>query len=187
MPTIDADAHVVESIQTWDYLSPSEMRFRPQIVRPHGESTREFWLIDGKLRGLARNVITSDKFQELSARAGRNMDTPQEAREMENVAARVRHMDELGVDAQALYPTIFIQQTADRAEVEVALARSYNRWLTKLCEGYESRLKWVCVLPMLNMTDALDELRWAHEQGAVGVFLRGVESDRLLHDPYFYP
>ena len=39
---------------------------------------------------------------------------------MENVTARVAHMDELGVDMQILYPTIFIQQVTDRAEVEVA-------------------------------------------------------------------
>ena len=187
MPVIDCDAHVVETEHTWDFLEPSELQFRPQLVRPAGESSREYWLIDGKLRGLARAVITAADFEKLSQRAGRRMDTPQETREMENVAGRVRHMDELGVDVQVLYPTIFIQQTADREEVDVALARSYNRWMAELTRGYEDRLKWVCVLPLLQMSEALEQLKWAHEQGAVGVFMRGVEGDRLLHDPYFYP
>jgi uncharacterized protein len=187
MPTIDADAHVVETMQTWEYLEPSEQQFRPQIVRPQGESSREFWLIDGKLRGLARPVLTAAGWAELSRRAGRQMGTPREAREMENVSARVHHMDELGVDVQILYPTIFIEQVTDRAEVEIALCRSYNRWVAELLEGHLDRLRWICVLPLLSMSEALDQLQFARAHGAVGVFMRGVEGLRLLHDPYFYP
>ena len=84
MRTVDADAHVVETMRTWDYLEPSERQYCPQIVRPQGEASREFWLIDGKLRGLARPVVTAAAFAELSRQAGRKMDTPQETREMEN-------------------------------------------------------------------------------------------------------
>ena len=174
-------------MRTWDYLEPSERQYCPQIVRPQGENTREFWLIDGKLRGLARPVVTAAAFAEISRQAGRKMDTPRETREMENVEARVHHMDELGIDVQILYPTIFIENVADRAEVEVALCKSYNRWLAELCKDHLDRLRWICVLPLLSLSDALDQLDFAQAHGAVGVFMRGVEGDRLLHDPYFYP
>jgi len=30
---IDADAHVVETEQTWDYLDPSDKKFRPQLFQ----------------------------------------------------------------------------------------------------------------------------------------------------------
>ena len=30
-PVIDADAHVLETERTWDYLEPSEEKYRPQI------------------------------------------------------------------------------------------------------------------------------------------------------------
>jgi predicted TIM-barrel fold metal-dependent hydrolase len=96
-------------------------------------------------------------------------------------------MDELGVDMQILYPTIFIQQVTDRAEVEVALCRSYNQWVAELTRDHLDRLRWICVLPLLSMTDALEQLEWCRQRGAVGVFMRGVEGVRLLHDPYFYP
>jgi predicted TIM-barrel fold metal-dependent hydrolase len=187
MPLIDSDAHVVETDHTWNYLEGAEQRFRPQLVRPAAESMAEFWLIDGKLRGFARPVVTAAAFAELSRRSGRQMATPQETREMENVAARVAHMDELGIDVQILYPTIFIQQVTDRAEVEVALCRSYNRWVAELCADHLARLRWNCVLPLLSMADALEELDWCRERGAVGVFMRAIEGPRLLHDPYFYP
>jgi predicted TIM-barrel fold metal-dependent hydrolase len=187
MPLIDSDAHVVETMHTWDHLAPDERRFRPQIVRPAGEAGREFWLIDGKLRGFARPVVTAAAFAELSRRAGRAMDTPREAREMEDVAARVAHMDALGVDVQVLYPTIFIEQVTDRPEVEAPLCRSYNRWVAGLVQGHLDRLRWICVLPLLTMPEALAELDWCRQRGAVGVFMRGIEGPRLLHDPYFYP
>ena len=52
MPTIDADAHVVESERTWDYIDPADQKYRPLIVRPRGESGGEYWYIDGKIRGV---------------------------------------------------------------------------------------------------------------------------------------
>ena len=69
MATIDADAHVVESEHTWDYMDPAERKYRPLLVAPDGAreeqpvrsildtgSARSYWLIDGKIRGLARTV-----------------------------------------------------------------------------------------------------------------------------------
>jgi predicted TIM-barrel fold metal-dependent hydrolase len=187
MPTIDADAHVVESDATWGYMDPSEREFRPVLVRPSGEASREYWMVDGKIRGLARSVITSEQFAAMSARAGRRMDTPKETREMENVPARLRHMDELGIDVQVLYPTIFIEHVADRPEVETAICRSYNRWMAEIWDQGKGRLRWVAPLPLQTMDRALEQLAFAHENGACAVFMRGVEGNRLLHDPYFDP
>jgi len=33
----------------------------------------------------------------------------------------------------------------------------------------------------------LDQLRFAHANGAVAVFMRGIENEHLLHDPCFFP
>ncbi|MEK6602011.1 MAG: amidohydrolase family protein [Candidatus Binatota bacterium] len=174
MPTIDADAHVLETERTWDYMSESEREFRPQIVAtPHAEETGgECWLIDGRLHPKARNV---------------GKDTPKESREMEDIAARIKHMDELEVDIQVLYPTIFLRPFTTRPEVELALCKSYNRWLVDIWKQGNGRLRWVAVLPLLSMEKALAEARWAKENGACGIFIRGLEGERLLSDEYFYP
>src|SRR5438874_11771872 len=103
MSTIDADAHVVESDRTWSYMDDGEAAYRPRVVHPEG-SPNAWWFIDGKLRGLARAVLTAETFKDLSERAGRVMDTSDETRSAENVGARLKHMDELGVDVQVLYP-----------------------------------------------------------------------------------
>lgn len=186
MAVIDADTHVIETEHTWDYMEPAEQQFRPIVVTPKDEGGREYWYIDGKIRGLARQAVTTPDVRQLEEKLGRKMAAPQEAREGENVAVRLKHMDELGVDIQVLWPTLFLERVADRPEAEIAVCKSYNHWLADIWQQGKGRLRWVCVLPLQTMAEALDQLRFAHAHGAVGVFMCGIENEHLLHDPYFF-
>jgi predicted TIM-barrel fold metal-dependent hydrolase len=174
MAVIDADAHVLESERTWDYMLESERDMRPRVVpTPNDPSSGgESWLIDGLYMGKARNV---------------GAETPKESREMGDVAARLKHMDELGVDVQVLYPTFCLRPFTRRPELELALARSYNRWLTDIWRAAPKRLRWVALLPLLSMDKALEEARFAKQNGACGIFIRGLEGERRLSDAYFFP
>ena len=173
MLNIDADAHVLETEKTWESMDGAERKFRPQVVGSIDESsTDEYWLVDGTLRLKSRNV-------------GKN--TPMASRELRDVSARLKHMDELGVDIQVIFPTIFIIPLTPRPEIELALCRSYNRWMADCCKQGRDRLRWVAVPPLLSMDKIKDEARYAKDNGAVGIFLRGSECDLLLSDAYFYP
>ncbi len=144
MQAIDADAHVIESEGTWDYMEEAERKYRPQIVSStvSGEE-KEYWLIDGRL----------------VPRTNVGKDTLKASRELGDIEARLRHMDELGIDIQVLYPTVFIFPGARRAEVDLALCRSYNRWMAAVCGKAPDRLRWIMVPPLLSMDRALEELR----------------------------
>jgi uncharacterized protein len=174
MPVIDADAHVIENEHTWSYMTAAEREFRPEIIMAPGPngSEIEWWLVDGQRRGKQTNI---------------GLDTPEASREMQNVALRLQHMDELGVDVQVLYPSIFLSPLTSRPDVELALCRSYNRWMADVWAHGKGRLRWAAVLPLLTMEAALAELEWAREQGACAVFVRGLEGERRLTDPYFFP
>jgi predicted TIM-barrel fold metal-dependent hydrolase len=174
MPTIDADAHVIETDHTWEYMDGSDRQFKPLTVAAsdEGASEREFWLIDGKVQPKTQNI---------------GKDTPRASREMEDIEGRLRHMDELGVNIQVLYPSIFLRPLTSRPEVELALCKSYNRWLREIWKKGNNRLRWVAVLPLLSMDKALAELKAAKEDGACGAFMRGVEGERRITDPYFFP
>ena len=187
MPVIDADTHLVETEHTWDFMEGDEQQYRPILVTPKGEAGRDYWFIDGKIRGLARQAVTAADVQKLSKELGRELEAPDSARQGENVEVRLEHMDKLGVDVQVLWPTVFLQRIADKPEVEVAVCGSYNRWLADIYQKGHNRLRWIAVLPMLSMPDALDQLDYAHKNGAVGAFFRGIEGDKLLQDPYFFP
>jgi predicted TIM-barrel fold metal-dependent hydrolase len=174
MHIVDADAHVLETEETWDYMSSSAASFRPVVVKVDSRkgSEEEFWLIDGVLQPKSQNV-------------GKN--TPRAARELTDVESRLKHMDELGVDVQVVYPTVFLRPVTRRAEVELALYKSYNRWMADIWRKGKNRIRWVAPVPLLTMDKALIELMSAKENGACGVFIRGLEGDRHLSDPYFFP
>lgn len=174
MPVIDSDAHVLETEHTWDYMLEAERSMRPRIVPTPNDTASggESWLVDGTTIGKARNV---------------GHETPKEAREMDDIKARLKHMDELDIDVQVLYPTIFLRPFTRRPEVELAVTRSYNRWLIDIWKQAPERLRWVAVLPLLTMDKALEELRHAKENGACGIFMRGLEGDKRVSDRHFFP
>lgn len=175
MAAIDADAHVHETERTWQYMDASDRQFQPQVVRlpnPNGDGARDWWVIDGRLQPKEENI---------------GHEASRDLREMLDVEGRLRHMDELNVDLQVIYPTVFLRPLTTRPEVDVALCRSYNRWLGDIWAKGNGRLLWAVVPPVLAMDEALAEIRWGKEHGACAVFLRGLEAERRLVDPYFYP
>ena len=174
MLRIDADAHVLETEETWEFMDGADHKYRPEIVGTLNGSGAmdEYWLVDGTLRLKSRNV---------------GKDTPLESRELRDVAVRLRHMDELKVDIQVIFPTIFIIPLTPRPEIELALCRSYNRWMGECWKQSDNRLRWVAVVPLLDTDQVYEEARLAKENGAVGIYMRGSEGERLLSDPHFHP
>jgi predicted TIM-barrel fold metal-dependent hydrolase len=170
MPVIDADAHVIECEQTWDYIPEAERRFSPQLVVSPRNGTR-FWQIGDRVFPIS-NV---------------NYSTPEGSRELTDVNARLVHMDELGIDVQVIYPTLFLRVVTARPDVEQALCRGYNRWLGQIWSLAKGRIRYVAILPYLTMDSALEEARLAKERGACGLMIHASEGDKLLSDPYFYP
>ncbi len=182
MATIDADAHVLEQPKTWSYMRDFEQQYVPMIVTPvdgpeqfgpQGNLQTEFWVVDGKIH---------------SKQANMGLDTTAEAREMRDIQKRLDHMDELKVDVQVLYPTLFLRPYTHKLEAELALCRSYNRWLAEIWTAAPERLRWAVCPPLMSPMETIrEELEFGKANGACGVFMRGLECDRTLADPYFHP
>jgi len=92
MPVIDADTHVDETEDTWEYLQPDEQSLKPSTQIPTNPDPSRppsrYWLIDGKRQ---LRFIRDDK----------STGTTVQARELLDVQARLRQMDELEVDVHA--------------------------------------------------------------------------------------
>jgi predicted TIM-barrel fold metal-dependent hydrolase len=109
-------------------------------------------------------------------------------RELDDVPARIQHMDELHTDIQVIFPTIFLRPLTTKPALERLLARSYNRWLAERCKQGGDRLRWAVVLPTMTMDAAIEEVRFGAENGACAVFWRGIEwGEKLPGNTYFDP
>jgi predicted TIM-barrel fold metal-dependent hydrolase len=191
MAVIDSDAHVIENSRTWDFMPEADLQYKPRrlaeeetedllgqdagsLASLSGPGRKEFWLIDGKVRPYQAFDPTKSR-------------TPDAAREVVDVQARLNHMDQLGTDIQVLYPTLFLFRLADNREVDRAICKSYNRWLADVWKRSNNRLRWVVVPPVLDMDAAVEEIRFGKENGACGVFMLGVNQDHIVTDPYYFP
>lgn len=178
MPVIDADTHVDETEDTFEYMLPSEKELKPVVGYPSDPDPNRpltrYWLIDGQRQPrFTRNDETTK--------------TTVEARELLDVNVRLRDMDSLGVQTHVIYPTMFLIQPTLRPDVDLAIKRSYNRWLGHRCDESGGRLRWACLPPLVDMDEARKELRWAKDHGAVGVLKKGdKEAGKYLADPYFF-
>lgn len=183
MPVVDADAHVDETEETWAYIDEAYRKYTPSTVmqasasdggtQPRGYN--RFWFVDGRF--LVRRVRDDERTR-----------TTVETRELLDVEARLRHMDELGIDIQVCYPTAFLMQWSAKDEIEHALRKSYNRWMASKWKLSRNRLRWACLLPMGDMNEALKEMHFARDNGACGVMKKGIEcGGRRAGDRYFFP
>lgn len=189
---LDADTHIAESDHMWALFDKDMYPRRPVRVQVpedtlYGDSNA-FWLIDGSIfpkpagKGGFR-LITPSTAKRQTARD----DLTIASREITDPAVRLRDMDDLGVQAQVIYPTLFLIYLTDDVALQVALCRAYNDWLAKVWSADEDRLRWVAVLPLGSIEASLAELRKVKDKGAAGVFFRGIEGSRTLDDPYFFP
>ena len=186
---IDADTHVIESEPVWDFFDEEMAHRKPRLVAcedPNNGAVRNFWIIDNKLvphpPGKGGQALATPPTDEelLNSSSWRK-------RAMTDVDARLRDCSEMGVDMQIIYPTLFIAFLTHDVELEIALARAYNRFMADSCSRSEGRMRWVLVPPLRDVDKTIEDLHYGKEHGAVGVLFRGVEKDRSLADPYFFP
>lgn len=181
MGFFDADTHIDECDDTWSYLpedhawlAPRTIEFTPdQIPSYLPAGYHRLWYIDGRL---APRRHRSDE------RTGTTVET----RELTDVRARLAHMDALGVDVQVIYPTLFLHEPSRREDLLALYHRSYNRWLADRCAETGGRLRWVAMVPYASPQAALEEIEFAAENGAAGIYKLGIEcGGRNAADPMF--
>ncbi len=186
---IDADSHVEEVDETWDYLDDCYQQRRPQAItlenRPIFANRNACWYIDGAVypkvvgRGITNygTPITSVYAHRKAFSLG--------SQGMTDPGARVRDLDRQGIDIQVIYHTIFLEPLTDDPEFEAALMRSYNTWMARASSHHPKRLKWAAPMPLQDVPAAVEEVGRAKELGAVALAIPGTVGDQMLHDRRF--
>lgn len=184
MIVIDADAHVMESEQTWAYLEPEYHARRPVVVTlPEDTSLGVFnaaWLIDEKINVFGASPAVGTR----SLKKRYSLDS----QNLWNAEARLQDMNQRQTDYQVIHPTFGLLNLCEDVELEAALMRSYNTFLAKQYQESGGRLLYAAMVPFRSPELAVKEIqRVAELGGAVAVYVRGLEWDRPLHDRSFYP
>jgi uncharacterized protein len=186
----DADTHIAEPPEMWSFLDSEWYPRRPVIVSlpddtQYGASDH-MWLIDGQIfprpAGRGGNVLVTPTAQS-SIRSRADV----KARELLDLPMRYADMQTTQVDVQVVYPTLFLAYLTSDPAYEVALCKAYNRFLADVSDRSDGKIRWVVVPPLHDVCATIEELRFGKQHGACGVFFRGIEGDRTLDDPYFFP
>lgn len=186
---IDADAHLVETAETWEYYDQSSTRqskadqalfpadlggqldstLVPAIADPYGDPRGERWFIAGHVRG---------------KRMPSSLPGISDVNDLE---ARLTWMSQQGISVQVVYPTIFMEMVSNRPHIEVPIVWAYISWAAQLCKASEGHLRWICPVSVLSIPDALEQIRFGKENGACGVLLPPIHGDMLLEEAHFFP
>lgn len=101
------------------------------------------------------------------------------------VAAR-RSMDSMGLDYQVVFPSaMLLLGMHPQDDVEVALAKAYNRWMIEKILPQDPRLKGLLYLPF-NTPEACEELvkKYANEDNIIGYTVCSTRNNAIHNDCY---
>lgn len=184
MQVIDADAHIEESVQTWEYIEPAFYPRRPLPIEIPLDTSwgdcNAAWIIDDRIRRFGATPT-------LMQRAHRK-DVEIPSQELTSVNARLRDLDRLGIQKQVLFPSLMLGCLAEDVDLEIQLAKSYNTFLAGKCAASGGRLWYAAIVPFRRPDAAVEEIRRVKQMGgAASVFVRGMEWDTPINHPRFNP
>jgi uncharacterized protein len=175
-PAVDADGHILEPADLWQkYIDP---KYRDRAVRiDHDEKGWEVLMFDNKPAEVVRGTLGA------LGGVGMNPDEffiPGNKTYMEGCPpgsydpkARLKVMDDEGIDIAMLYPTIgiFWEGWVQDPKLATAYSRAYNRWLVDFCSYDKKRLFPIAHISLLDPEGAVEETLRAKKDGCVGVYL----------------
>lgn len=182
---IDADSHVIECAETWQYLDPKFARRRPVPVAVPADTSfldwNTFWIIDRQVRHFGATPI------EGNVMAGRKAYSPG-VQQLTDVKARLAAMDRMQVATQLVHPSFALSTLTEDPELEAALFQSYNTFMSKACAQSGGRIHFNAIVPFRRPDLAVAELRRLKQMpGMASVLVRGLEWDKPIDDPAHYP
>jgi len=170
---VDMDSHVLEPPDLWlNYLEP---KYRDRAIRidTRADGTEELIvdnkvLLSGRLAALggvehdAGEAFLNNELTYMDGCPKASFDTD----------ARVKLLDEWGVDAGAVFPTIgILWDKEEDPELAMAYARAYNNWQWDFAKPALDRILPIAHIPLYDVGLAVTELERCLNLGFRGMFL----------------
>jgi predicted TIM-barrel fold metal-dependent hydrolase len=193
---VDADSHVFEPLAIWDrYLEPAcRVAARSAFSYRPANDGRIAVIVNGRpappmnrgalnRQAIWRPGMTLEEIGELDPHQPQPINPG-----AQDPQARLADMDAMGIDRAIVFPTLFAEYfpLIEDPYIAAALARAYNDWLRDFCQAAPLRLYPVGVLPLQDVSFAVEELRRAASAGFKACFVRPCFfQGRFLNHPYY--
>ena len=186
---IDADTHHREPLNFWEeYIDPA---YRDRAPRMGNVPSGQRYIVEGesftKEQGHGSYPMTKE-FIEATSKPLERFD---EAKATGfSPQSRLKDMDSEGVDIQIIYPTVAGQLVGREfrdPDLLLACCRAYNDWSSQYCQEAPDRLRWASVVPLQDVSAAIEEVRRVDAMGTVSFYVRPqpVKGRLLSHRDYF--
>ena len=183
---IDADGHILEPIDAWEkYIDPA---YRDRALRIRRHDGKDVLEMDGKpsrffdirvltgLGAMGKSQAELEKLMEQSypGNAPYGSMDPKE---------RVALLDQEGIAKTILYPSLGLtwECELEDAELSLAYAQAYNRWICDFCSDSDGRLIAIAHISLADPVKAAAELERSVQAGAKGAFLAPYTLTRIPH------
>jgi uncharacterized protein len=191
MRVIDADGHVEENLDTFSdkYLDPAFRALRPRVTGVDGLA---YWVIEEQLypRRVGPGCHNLGTPTNVNGQVAAHTLSKQESiasMELDDIAARLKLMDDEDIAVQVIYTTLFLAYPLTKnVPLATALTSSYNRWMGQRLAG-QARIKWSAVVNLDDIPGAVKQVHEAKKLGAVSVMVLGTAGDDMLDHPRLDP
>ena len=176
---VDVDAHHYET----DNLEPILECIEDPVVRQMAVNTYRY-------KGAAAVMYDQPGYQDLGGRilryALRKTEEVPKSELPRDVVKALRWMDAMGVDYACLFPTpMLFLGLHPQVEMEVALARAYNRWMTEVVLPSEPRLRSMLYLPFNSPEATYQCIRdFAGKPGVIGFMVVSTRYKQVFDNAY---
>ncbi len=183
---IDTDCHQMEPPQMWaEYIDP-EFSDRAPASADMGNG-RTGMMVEGE--SLAKQdgsyPMDAKEFLDATVKAMKRFERARSSGF--NASSRLEDMDEQGVDAQVIYPTVggqLLGKPFRDPDLLAACCRAYNDWSLEYCSEAPDKLLMAAMLPIQAPDLAIEEAHRAAANGAAAFYVRPnpVEHRNFYHD-----
>ena len=191
---IDADGHILEPPELWQ--THLEAKYKGQAIRMEKDAAGvEFLVVEDKPLFITRGIGPTaagigQSFEDIFVPGQFGYrDGPRGAYE---AGARLRAMDDEGIDVSVLFPTLGLiwEPGVKDAGLAAAYCRAYNNWIVDFCAADPKRLIPISHIVLLDIDEAVAEVERVAGLGAKGVFVCAAPANKLAfwnraYDPFW--
>jgi predicted TIM-barrel fold metal-dependent hydrolase len=181
---LDTDAHHMEPASMWAEYCDSAFADRAPRVGDLGGGRKGMMVEDEPITNQDGNYpMHAKEFVDAATRAMLRFERARNAGF--DAASRLVDMDEEGVDAQVIYPTVggqILGKSFADTELLAAVCRAYNNWSLEYAAAAPGRLRMAAMLPVQAIDLAVEEARRVAAAGAAAFYVRpNPVAGRNLH------